>query len=42
MSFQSLGEFIGAADAIGEVCRVEGADLDLDVGCLTELEKSHT
>lgn len=37
MSFSSLGEFIDAADTIGEVRRVEGADLELDVGCLTEL-----
>jgi UbiD family decarboxylase len=37
MAYQSLGEFIKAADAIGEVRYVEGADLELDVGCLTEL-----
>ena len=36
MSFQSLEEFIRAADGIGEVQRVNGASLD-DVGCLTEL-----
>jgi len=35
--YQSLGEFIKAADAVGEVRYVENADLDLDVGCLTEL-----
>jgi len=35
--YQSLGEFINAADAVGEVRYVENADLDLDVGCLTEL-----
>ncbi len=37
MPYQSLGEFINAADAIGEVRYVDNADLDLDVGCLTEL-----
>ena len=37
MPYQSLGDFIKAAESIGEVRYVEGADLDLDVGCLTEL-----
>jgi UbiD family decarboxylase len=37
MPYQSLGEFIRAADAVGEVQFVTGADLELDVGCLTEL-----
>jgi len=37
MPYESLGEFIKAADAVGEVRYVDGADLDLDVGCLTEL-----
>ena len=37
MSFQSLEDFIKAADLVGEVRYVENADLDLDVGCLTEL-----
>ena len=37
MGHKSLGEFIEAAQAIGEVKNVHGADLDLDVGCLTEL-----
>lgn len=37
MPYDSLGDFINAADAAGEVRRVEGASLDLDVGCLTEL-----
>ena len=37
MSYQSLGEFIKAADKVGEVRYVEDADLDLEVGCLTEL-----
>ncbi len=37
MPYESLGEFIKAADAVGEVRTVEGADLELDVGCLTEL-----
>ena len=37
MPFESLGDFIEAADAIGEVQFVDGADLELDVGGLTEL-----
>src|SRR4029077_17282003 len=37
MPYSSLEEFIKAADAIGEVEFVEGADLELDIGCLTEL-----
>ena len=37
MAFDSLGEFINAADKVGEVQFVDGADLDLDVGGLTEL-----
>jgi len=37
MGHKSLGEFIAAAQAIGEVKNVHGADLDLDIGCLTEL-----
>ena len=37
MPYQSLEEFIKAADAVDEVRYVKGADLDLDVGCLTEL-----
>ena len=37
MPYASLEDFIKAADAIGEVRHVEGADLELDVGCLTEL-----
>ncbi len=37
MSYSSLEDFIKAADAIGEVEYVEGADLKLEVGCLTEL-----
>ena len=37
MPYQSLEEFIKAADGVGEVRHVEGADLELDVGCLTEL-----
>ncbi len=32
-----VGRLHQAADAVGEVKYVEGADLDLDVGCLTEL-----
>jgi UbiD family decarboxylase len=37
MPYSSLEDFIKAADAIGEVEYFEGADLELDVGCLTEL-----
>lgn len=37
MPYESLGDFIKAADAVGEVRYVEGAGLDLEVGCLTEL-----
>ena len=37
MPYESLGEFIKAAEAIGDVRHVDGANLDLDVGCLTEL-----
>lgn len=37
MSHKSLGEFIEAADGIGEVKVIHGADLNLEVGCLTEL-----
>lgn len=37
MPHKSLGEFIAAADAIAEVLNVPGADLQRDVGCLTEL-----
>jgi UbiD family decarboxylase len=37
MPYDSLDDFIKAADALGEVQYVEGADLELDVGGLTEL-----
>ncbi len=37
MGYKSLGEFIEAAKAIGDVKVIHGADLDLEVGCLTEL-----
>ena len=37
MAFESLDEFINAADKVGEVLRVDGADLEIDVGGLTEL-----
>jgi UbiD family decarboxylase len=37
MPFSSLGDFIKAADDAGEVEHVSGADLELEVGCLTEL-----
>jgi UbiD family decarboxylase len=35
--YRSLGEFIDAAAAIDEVKWVHGADLERDVGCLTEM-----
>ena len=41
MPFDSLGDFIKAADAVGEVQYVEHADLELDVGGLTELTAEH-
>ena len=41
MPFDSLGDFIKAADAVGEVQFVEGVDLELDVGGLTELTAEH-
>jgi len=37
MAYSSLDAFIKAAEAVDEVQHVEGADLELDVGCLTEL-----
>lgn len=37
MPYESLEEFIQAGEAVGEVRHVEGAGLELDVGCLTEL-----
>ncbi len=37
MPHRSLEEFIRAADAAGEACFIEGANWDLEVGCLTEL-----
>lgn len=37
MRYKSLQDFIAAAAAVGEVREVHGADLERDVGCLTEL-----
>jgi len=37
MAFESMDDFITAADKVGEVMHVEGADLEIDVGGLTEL-----
>ena len=37
MAFKSLGDFIKAANKSGEVLHVEGANLEMDVGGLTEL-----
>jgi len=36
MSYKSLGDFIAATQRLGDLRLVHGADLDLDVGCLTE------
>src|SRR4029434_5436413 len=37
MSFKSMGDFIAAAEKLGDVKTVHGADLDLDVGCPNEI-----
>jgi UbiD family decarboxylase len=37
MPFESMDDFIGAAEAVGEVKHIHGASLERDVGCLTEL-----
>jgi 3-polyprenyl-4-hydroxybenzoate decarboxylase len=37
MPFESMDDFIKAAEQVGEVLHVDGADLELDVGGLTEL-----
>lgn len=37
MRYKSLGEFVQAAEGIGDLKVIHGADLDLEVGCLTEL-----
>jgi UbiD family decarboxylase len=37
MSYKSLGDFIAASGEAGDLKIIHGADLDLDVGCLTEL-----
>jgi UbiD family decarboxylase len=37
VAFHDLRAFIEAAAALGEVKRVDGADWDLEIGCLTEL-----
>lgn len=37
MAFKSMGDFVAAAEKLGDVKYVHGADLDLDVGCLTEI-----
>src|SRR5437870_13609631 len=36
MSYKSLGDFIAATGEVGDLKVIHGADLDLDVGCLTE------
>ena len=36
MSHKSLGEFIKAAEEMGDVKVIHGADLELEVFCLTE------
>src|SRR5438552_16352212 len=37
MAYRSLGEFIEAARGIGDVKEIHGANLESEVGCLTEL-----
>lgn len=37
MAFDSMDDFIKAAEKVGEVLHVNGADLEMDVGGLTEL-----
>ena len=34
---KSLEAFVQKVDALGDVARIEGADWNLEVGCLTEL-----
>lgn len=37
MAFRDLREFVHAAEALGEVKRLEGAHWDLEIGCITEI-----
>jgi 3-polyprenyl-4-hydroxybenzoate decarboxylase len=37
MRFYSLDAFVSAAEGIGEVVRISGADCQLEIGALTEL-----
>jgi UbiD family decarboxylase len=37
MGYRDLRAFLDAASAIGEVKTIEGADWDLEIGCITEL-----
>lgn len=37
MAFRDLREFVDAAEALGEVKRLEGAHWDLEIGCITEM-----
>jgi UbiD family decarboxylase len=37
MSYKSIGDFIAAAQKLDDLKVIHGADLDLDVGCLTEI-----
>ena len=37
MAFKDLREFVDAAEALGEVKRLEGAHWDLEIGCITEM-----
>jgi 3-polyprenyl-4-hydroxybenzoate decarboxylase len=37
MAFSDLRAFIAAADTLGEAKIIDGADWNLEIGCLTEL-----
>lgn len=37
MAFRDLRDFLAAAAALGDVRTIEGADWDLEIGCITEL-----
>jgi UbiD family decarboxylase len=37
MTYKSMGDFIAAAQKLDDLKMIHGADLDLDVGCLTEI-----
>jgi 3-polyprenyl-4-hydroxybenzoate decarboxylase len=37
VAYKDLREFIAAADQLGELRRVDGADWDLEIGAITEV-----